>query len=124
MFQIKQKTSICSIITGINEPKALTKHIPCNWKCKFHGKECNSNENWNKEKYWCKCKNPKDYYECEKDYICNPATGICENGRYAGSVTDNSVITCDEIRDETKTVSIKSTSTKSNSKNSYILLFY
>ena len=31
------------MITGINESKTLTKHIPCVCKCKFDGKKCNSN---------------------------------------------------------------------------------
>ena len=30
------------MITGINELKALTKHIPCNCKCNFDGRKCNS----------------------------------------------------------------------------------
>ena len=50
---------------------------------------------------------------CEKDYIWNPATCSCKNGKYLASIIDNSVITCDEIIDtesksnnkETKTVS-------------------
>ena len=53
------------------------------------------------------------------------------NGKHAGSITDDSVITCDEIA-EVKTVPTKNTSiitvptncisNKSNSKNFYILL--
>ena len=31
----------------------------------------------------------------KKIYIWNPATSSCENGRYARSITDDSVITCD-----------------------------
>ena len=27
----------------------------------------------------------------------NPATSSCKNGRYLGSIIDDSVITCDEI---------------------------
>ena len=34
--------SIFNIITGINESKILTKHIPRKCKCKFDGKKCNS----------------------------------------------------------------------------------
>ena len=39
-----------------------------------------------------------------KNYILNPATCSCENGKYLSSVIDNSVIMCDEIIEETKTV--------------------
>ena len=35
----------------------------------------------------------------------NPAACSCENGKYLASITDNSVITCDETVDaETKTI--------------------
>ena len=42
---------------------------------------------------------------CEKDYIWNPATCSCKNGKNLASIIDDSVITCDEIVDaeETKT---------------------
>ena len=38
--------SVFTMITGINEPKTLTKHISCNCKCKFDEKKCNSDQ-------WC-----------------------------------------------------------------------
>ena len=45
------------------------------------------------------CAKMKKNIICAKRIIWNPATCTCENGRYAESVTDNSVITCDEIID-------------------------
>ena len=45
----------------------------------------------------CQCKNPKKHNVCEKDYIWNPGTCTCDNGKYLQSMTDDSVITCDEI---------------------------
>ena len=42
-------------------------------------------------------------YIYEKDYIWNPATYSCKNGRYLASITDDSVIMCDEIIDAEKT---------------------
>ena len=45
----------------------------------------------------------------EKDYVWNPATCSCENGKYLASVMDNSAITCDEIiesyNEETRNIS-------------------
>ena len=32
-----------------------------------------------------------------KNYIWNPATYNCENGKYLASIMDDSAITCDEI---------------------------
>ena len=39
-----------------------------------------------------------------KDYVWNPTTFSCENGKYFANFIDYSVITCDEIKEETKTV--------------------
>ena len=88
--------SVFNMITGINEQKTLTKHISCQCKCKFIGRKCNSNQNWNNDK--CQL-NVKKHHTCEKDYIWNPATCGCENGNYLASIIDNSMITCDEIID-------------------------
>ena len=34
---------------------------------------------------------------CEKDYVWNPATCSCKNGKYLARVMDDSVIMCDEV---------------------------
>ena len=82
------------MITGINESKTLTKHVSCERKCKHAGRKCNSNQWWNNDKCRCEC---KKHHIREKDYIWNPGTGSCKNGKYLASIIDNSVITCDEI---------------------------
>ena len=43
---------------------------------------------------------------CQKNYIWNPATCSCENGKY-----DDSVVIWDKIIKETKTVPTKTAST-------------
>ena len=35
--------SLFNMITGINELKTLSRHISCEFKCKFDGIKCNSN---------------------------------------------------------------------------------
>ena len=35
------------------------KHVSCKLRCKFAGKNCNSNQKWNDDKYQCKFKNIK-----------------------------------------------------------------
>ena len=35
---------VFNMITGINEWKILAKHVPCECKCKFHGRKYNSNQ--------------------------------------------------------------------------------
>ena len=87
------------MITGINESKTLTKHISCECKYIFDGKTCNLNQSWNNDKCRCVYKNPKSHM-CEKDYICNPATSSCQNGKYLGGIIDDSVITRAEIVEE------------------------
>ena len=46
-------------------------------------------------------------------YIWKPAPCSSESGRYAKSIIDNSVITCDEIIETTKRILTKIVSTKS-----------
>ena len=87
--------------TGKNESKVLTKDIPCKCKCKLDERKRNSNQKWNNDNCQYKC---KKHHICEKDYIWNPATCSCENGKYLANIMDDSVITCDEII-EKKTVS-------------------
>ena len=53
--------SLFNIITGINESKKLTKHIPCEYKCKFDGGKLNLDQWRNNDKCW---------YECKKPHIC------------------------------------------------------
>ena len=43
--------SIFNMITGINEWKAIAEHIQYICKCKFDGRKCNSNQNFNNNKY-------------------------------------------------------------------------
>ena len=51
---------------------------------------------WIVNKCRCEC---KKHYRCEKGYIWNPATCSWKNGKYLASIIDNSVITCEEVRD-------------------------
>ena len=57
--------------------------------------KCNSNQKWKNDKCWC---------QCEKDYVWNPATCSCENGKCLASIIDNSVITCDEFYRKNKKI--------------------
>ena len=126
------KLSIFNMITGINESKRFPKHISCECKYKLDGRTCNSNQNWNNDKCWCECKNLKEHHIYEKDYIWNLATCSCKNGKYLTSIIDDSVITCDEIIEAvaksyyktTKTVPIKTVSTKSTTTNFFDFLIY
>ena len=36
----------------------------------------------------------------KKSYLWNPVTSTCENGKYLANSIENSVITCDEIKEE------------------------
>ena len=56
------------MITGMYESKILTKHVSCKCECKFYNRKCNSNENWNNDKCWRECKNPKNIM-CAKKII-------------------------------------------------------
>ena len=81
---------MCSTsIIGINESKTLTKSDE---------RKSNSKQWWNNNNYQCEC---KKYHICEKDYIWNPSTCVCEYRKYLASIIDDSVITEDEIIAET-----------------------
>ena len=88
---------VFNMITGINKLKTLTKHVSCKCKCKLDGRKCNSNQNRNNDKCWCDCTNLKKHHVCKKNYIWNAATCSYENGKYLGSIIDDSLIKCDEI---------------------------
>ena len=50
---------VFNMITRINKSKIIL----CKCKCKFDGKKCNSDQWWNNDKCWCKCKNIMDVKE-------------------------------------------------------------
>ena len=113
--------SVFNMITGINESNTSTKHISCECKCKLDGTKCNSNQWWNKDK--CRCEYKK-HHLFEKEYVWNPATGNCENGKYLASIMDDSGIICDEVidvDDETNFIEKKATC---KTQNLYILLVF
>ena len=87
---------VSNMITGKNESKILTKGISCKCKCRFDKKnvmQVNNGAIMIKVDLSVKMK------VCEKDYIWNPATCSCENGKYLASIVDDSAIKCDEIID-------------------------
>ena len=67
--------------------------ISCEYKCRFEGRKCNSDQ---------LCNNDKCRIEFTKRHVCgkdtwNPSARSCENRKYLASVKDNSTIMCDEI---------------------------
>ena len=61
---------------GIDELKTLTKHVSCEWKCKFDGRNIDSIQKWNNNKYWCECKN----WKVKCDEIINVVTILHHEG--------------------------------------------
>ena len=88
--------SVFNMITDIQESRTLTKHISCECKCKFDGTKCKLNQWWNNDKCWY---GYKKYHICEKDYVWNPSTCDCENGKYLTIITNDSTIISDEVAD-------------------------
>ena len=56
-------THIFNVMARINESKILTKHVSCKCKCKIYGRKCNSNQKWNNDKSWYKCKKTSDMWK-------------------------------------------------------------
>ena len=46
----------------------------------------------------------KKHHILKKDYVWNPATCSCKNVKYLASFIGNSMIMCDEIIEEVKTI--------------------
>ena len=118
---------IFNMITGINESKILANYISCECKWTFDERKCNSNQKWNNDKCRCECKNLKEQNACEKDYIWNLATCGCESCEYLAGFIDDSVIICDEIIKETKTIATiynEKNITCNTQKNMFYLPFY
>ena len=59
-------------------------------------------ESVNDDKCWRECKIQGEHYVCEKDYIWNSSTCVCQNRKYLRSIISDSVIRCDEIKEVTK----------------------
>ena len=84
------------MIADINESKTLTKHLSCECKCEFDINVTQIN-GVIIIKCQCECKKIR---VCEKDYIWNLVTRICENGKLLLliiNIMDDSAITCDEV---------------------------
>ena len=96
-------------------------HISCESKCKFDERNCNSDQWWNNDKYRCEC---KKYPICKIDYIWNASTCICEYEKYLVSIIDDSVITFDEIIEETFPTNLSEKKATRKTQNSYILLSF
>ena len=88
------------------------------------GRQCNSNQKWNNNKCWCKCKFQKNIMCVKKNYIWNPRTCCCENGKYVISIIDDLMSSCDEIIKETKIIPTKTVTAKSTSVIFCILLIF
>ena len=65
----------------------------------------------------------KNIIYVKKDYVWNPATCNCENGKYLASIVDDSEIICDEIID-VKEINFNEKNITCKTKNFYILLAY
>ena len=120
-----------NMISGKDKSKILTKNISCVCESRFKKKKCNSYQWWNNDKLPCECKKG---HVCEKQYIWNPATSSCENGKYSANIMNDLAFLCDETMD-TKAKSngeeIKSVATSFNEKEAirkiqkfYILLSF
>ena len=115
------------MITGISESKTITRHISCKWKCIFDETKYKSNQCWNNDKSQCEC---KKHHICEKDYVWNPTSCSCENGKFLASIMDDSAIICDEViksyDEEIKTIptNFNEKNITCKTQNFYILLAF
>ena len=86
--------NVFNMITGMNELKTLTKHISCKCKKRFDRRKFYSNQWWNNDKYQCE---NRIHHLCKKDYVWNPPTCSCKNGKNLASIMHESAIMCDDV---------------------------
>ena len=59
------------------------------------------------------------HHICEKYYVWNPSTCICENGKYFASIVNDSVIPCAKVIEETVPTNFNEKSSLQNTKFLY-----
>ena len=96
LFNMKKK---------IDESRILTKHVSWEFKCKFVGRKCYSKQKLHNHKCQCELKNLREHHVSKKNYVWNPVVCACENGKYLGSTIGDSIIMCEKIIEETRTIS-------------------
>ena len=69
-----------------------TKHVWCEFKCKFYGRKCKWNQAGITINVGANVKFKTKYRVCKKYYILNPATRTYENGKYLANIIKDSVI--------------------------------
>ena len=63
---------IFNVIKGINESKALAKHISCECRCEFDGRKCNSIQKQNYDECQNECKKKQKHRASENNYAWSP----------------------------------------------------
>ena len=83
----------------IIQSKTLLKHATREYKCKFNGTKCNSNQKSNEKLCWGDCKSSIEHHVCEKCYVWDTSTCACKIKRYWKIIICDSVVICTEIID-------------------------
>ena len=59
---------VFNLISITNETRHIKWHKTCKWICKLDAIACINKQGWNKDKYWCECKELVDKGVCDKGY--------------------------------------------------------
>ena len=69
---------VFNLMSLTNEAKHIEWHEACKCICRLNGIICNNKQRWNKDKYWCECKELIDKGVCNKGFIWNASNCECE----------------------------------------------
>ena len=61
-------------MSRVNKTRFVVQHELWKCKCGLNETLCNSNEKWDHDECWCKCKELDDWSSCRDDYMWNPST--------------------------------------------------
>ena len=130
--------NVFNLSARINETRKIAWHETCKCVCRLTTAICNDRQEWNENKYRCKCK--KDLVSklvCDKGYMWNPSTcsrkcyRYCETGQYLDykncvcrkKIIDDLIEQCTSIVDiEIKNNTLSKKNDESSS-NIYFILF-
>ena len=88
---------VFNMLARINGTRKLVWHETCKCICRLASATCNDQQDWNKNKCVCKCKEDLvSKLVCDKGYMWNPGTCACECDKYCevGQYLDYSGCVC------------------------------
>ena len=104
-----------NLMSWTNETRFIKRHKKCKCECRLNAIVRNNQQQWNKNKFRCECKELIDKCLCDKGYIWNPSNCECDKNCDIGEYLDyenckcrkrlvDKLIECNENIEETSLI--------------------